>query len=170
MATSRRPPHRRRHAYLKHTAKRKPPGKTHTFSTKTLHHNYLAYDFADPPPNPPATAPIPTHCQVSTRHQATQTPPPQPLSQPQVHQSADMHSTLQGFVTCAAIAAWSIYQPTITTAILAGPTQLATLARWAWTVPACPTICFACLYAAALWATFGTTTTAQFVRGCSTEA
>ena len=88
---------------------------------------------------------------------------------PPPHQ-ASTHSTLQGFATCTAIVAWSIYQPTITTAVLATPTQLATLASWAWTVPAWPAMCFAFLYAAAFWVTFGTTTTTQFVRGCATQA
>ena len=104
-------------------------------------YNYLAYDF---------------------------TVRPFPLSPPLNH--AITHPTLQGLATCTTIVAWSIYQPTITTAVLAAPTQLAILANWAWAVPGCPTMCFAFVYSVALWAIFGTSTTAQFVRGCSTDA
>ena len=135
------PRHRPSHTNLKPTIKRQPSDHTRNIATKTLHHNCLADDL---------------------------TVPLFPLSSP-INQ-ANTHPTFQGLVTCTAIVAWSIYQPTITTAVLATPTQLAALASWAWTVPACPTMCFASLYAAALWATFGTTTTAQFVRGCATEA
>ena len=170
MATSHRPPHRRRHAYFKPIVKRRQPGKSHTFSTKTLHHNYLAYDFTGPPPNHPPTARTPAHRQATTRNRATQTPPPQPPSQPQVNHPADTRSTLRGFATCTAIVAWSIHEQAITKALLTGPTQLFELAKRAWTVPAFPSICFAVLYVAALWATFGATTTAQFIRGCATEA
>ena len=149
-------PRTRHHVFTKPTVKRQQPRQQHTLSAKTLHHNYLAYDFTVPPPSHHSTASTLFHCQSTTNNRA--------------NYPTDTSSTLRGFVTCSALVAWTIYEQAITKALLAGPVQLYDIAKRAWTVPAFLTMCFAVLYGAALLATFGTTATAQFIRGCATEA
>ena len=161
---------RRRNARFKPTTKRHQPGQPPNSTTKTLYCNSPDYDHAGPPRNPQPIPPTAIPCQIANRHQEPHTPPPRTRTQLHTIQQADTHTTVRGFLTCAAIVAWSIHEQAITKAHLAGPTQLFELAKRAWTVPAFPSICFAALHAAALWATFGTTTTAQFIRGCATEA
>ena len=164
------PVQRRRNARSKPTTKRHPPGQPPNSTTKTLYRNCPACDHAGPPRIPQPIPPTAIPFQTAKRHQETQTPPPRARTHLHTTQQVDTHTTVRGFLTRAAIVAWSIHEQAITNALLAGPTQLFELAKRARTVPAFPSICFAVLYAAALWATSGTTTTAQFIRGCATEA
>ena len=140
----------------KPTAKRQQPRQQPTLSAKTLHHNYLAYDFAETLSSNHSTSNTPVHLQPTNTNRA--------------NCPTDTHSTLRGFLTCSALVAWTIYEQAITKALLAVPTQLHDIAKRAWTVPVLPTMCFAVLYGAALLAIIGTTATAQIIRGTGTEA
>ena len=140
----------------KPTAKRQQSRQLPILSAKTLHHNFLAFDFPVILPFNHTIPCPPVHIQHTN---ATRTTCP-----------ADAHSTLRGFLTCTALAALSIYEQAITKALLALPEQFQHFAGRAWMVPGLPTICFAALYTAAFLLLLGVTATAQVMRGTGTEA
>ena len=140
----------------KPTAKRQQPRQQPTLSAKTLHHNYLAYDFT---------------VQLSSNHFTANTPVHRPSTNTnRANCPTDTNSTLRGFVTCSALVAWTIYEQAITKALVALPKQFHDIAKHPWMVPVLPTMCFAAFYGVALLTIIGATATAQIIRGTGTEA